>query len=170
MDLRLHKGFYLRDVLEVAPDLLGKILVRDFGNGDLQKFIITDVEAYRGVEDLACHASKGRTARTRIMFDEGGIIYVYFIYGMYWMLNVVTGARNDASAVLIRGFKGISGPGRVGRVLRLDRSFYGENLTMSDRIRIEEGITTPAYHSTTRIGIGYAGEPWVSKPWHFIMK
>ena len=83
---RLPNSFFKRDVIEVAPELLGKILVRKFQDGLAKKYKITEVEAYRGIEDLACHASKGRTARTEVMFSEGGTVYVYLIYGMYWMI------------------------------------------------------------------------------------
>lgn len=121
MNTRLPADFYLRDVLEVAPELLGKMLVRRFDDGRIERYRITETEAYRDIEDLACHASKGRTPRTEIMFQEGGTIYVYLIYGQYWMLNLVTGFEGDASAVLIRGIEGFSGPGRVGRELQLDR-------------------------------------------------
>ena len=164
MEPKLPRSFYLRDVLDIAPELLGKIIARNFGNGKVEKFTITEVEAYRGTEDLACHASKGCTPRTEVMFREGGCIYVYFIYGMYWMLNIVTGFKSDASAILIRGLSEISGPGRVGKILKLDKSFYGEDLSLSDRIWIEEGKTNTGYFQTTRIGIDYAGEPWKSKP------
>jgi len=90
---RLSPDFFLRDVLEVAPALIGKLLVRQFDDGRIERYRITEVEAYRGAEDLACHASKGRTPRTEIMFQEGGTVYVYLIYGMYWLLNLVTGCR-----------------------------------------------------------------------------
>ena len=76
MNTRLTAKFFLRDVLEVAPDLLGKTLVRQFDDGRIEKYKITETEAYRGMEDLACHASKGRTPRTEVMFKEGGTIYV----------------------------------------------------------------------------------------------
>jgi len=82
---RLGFDFYNRDVLDVAPELVGKTLVRSFENNSIQHFTITEVEAYRGIEDLACHASKGRTLRTEVMFQHGGLVYVYLIYGMYWM-------------------------------------------------------------------------------------
>ncbi|WP_167604629.1 DNA-3-methyladenine glycosylase [Maribellus sediminis] len=170
MSYRLPPQFFQHDVLEVAPALLGKILVRQFENGSIQQFTITEVEAYRGTEDIACHASKGRTARTEVMFHEGGVVYVYLIYGMYWMLNIVTGRENDASAVLIRGLKGISGPGRVGKALQLDKSFYGEDLSTSKRLWIEDTGIKPEYITTPRIGITYAGEPWASKPWRYVMK
>jgi len=166
---RLPSEFFHHDVLEVAPELMGKILVRRFEDGSINQFTITEVEAYRGTEDLACHASKGRTARTEVMFQEGGVVYVYLIYGMYWMLNIVTGKEGDASAVLIRGLEGIPGPGRVGKALQLDKSFYGEDLTTSERIWIEDRGLETEYIITPRIGIDYAGEPWISKPWRFVL-
>ena len=170
MSSRLNPGFYKREVVEVASGLLGKILVRKYSNDKTQKFRITEVEAYRGRDDLACHAHKGRTPRTEIMFHPGGHVYVYLIYGMYWLLNIVTGEEGDASAVLIRGVEGISGPGRLGKALQLDKSFYGENLFTSNRIWIEESGTQANYHTKPRVGIDYAGEPWVSKPWRFIIQ
>jgi DNA-3-methyladenine glycosylase len=89
---------------------------------------------------------------------------------MYWMLNFVTGKENDSSAVLIRGIDSISGPGKVGKELQLDKSFYGENLLTSERIWVEESGIKPNYTTTERVGIDYAGEPWVSKQWRFIIK
>ncbi|MEN8123441.1 MAG: DNA-3-methyladenine glycosylase, partial [Bacteroidota bacterium] len=95
---KLPRTFFIRDVLEVAPELPGRTLVRRYDDNSVQRFIITEVEAYRGTEDLACHASKGNTPRTEVIFREGGLVYVYLIYGMYWMFNIVTGEKNDASA------------------------------------------------------------------------
>jgi DNA-3-methyladenine glycosylase len=166
---RLSADFYRRDVLEVAPGLLGKILVRQFDDGCINRYRITEVEAYRGMEDLACHASKGRTPRTEVMFQEGGKVYVYLIYGMYWLLNFVTGEEGHASAVLIRGVEGFSGPGRLGRELQLDKSFYGENLVLSSRIWVENAESISEFKTSKRIGIGYAGEEWVNKPWRFYL-
>jgi DNA-3-methyladenine glycosylase len=103
------------------------------------------------------------------MFGEGGVVYVYLIYGMYWMFNIVTGPENDASAVLIRGLEGVSGPGKVGKILQLDKTFYGENLTTSHRIWVEDSNKTANFKTFPRIGINYAGEPWTSKPWRFVM-
>lgn len=164
---RLPLSFFLRDVLDVAPDLPGKYLVRRFDDGRVMKYRITEVEAYRGAEDKACHASKGRTPRTEVMFGEGGRVYVYFIYGIYWLLNLVTGPESDPSAVLIRGIEGFPGPGRVGRELQLNRSFYGENLTISDRIWLEDGEPVTEIKTSKRIGIDYSGEEWVNKMWRF---
>ena len=169
MNNRLPPEFFLRDVLEVAPELIGKILVRQFADGRVEKYMITETEAYRGTEDLACHAARGRTPRTELMFREGGTVYVYLIYGMYWMLNFVTGYEGDASAVLIRGIEGFSGPGRVGRQLQLDRSFYGENLINSERIWVEDAEVPDQIITTPRIGIHYAGEPWTSNCWRYLL-
>lgn len=170
MSTKLTGTFFQHDVLHVAPELIGKTLVRNFPDHSEKRFLITEVEAYRGTEDLACHASKGKTPRTQIMFGEGGNVYVYLIYGMYWMLNIVTGNKNDASAVLIRGIENISGPGRVGKALQLDKTFYGENLMNSPRIWIEDSGIKVNFSTTPRIGINYSGEPWISKPWRFVLE
>lgn len=171
-EFRLAADFFIRDVLEVAPDLLGKNLVRKFNDNLIQKYIITEVEAYRGEEDRACHASKGRTKRTEIMYHSGGHIYVYLIYGMYWMLNIVTHKENFPQAVLIRGIKGFNGPGKITKNLNIDHSFYGEYLMFSDRLWIESqhSLSVIPYNTTPRIGIDYAGEIWKNKPWRFVLE
>ena len=135
---RLAINFFSRDVLSVAPEMLGKRIVVSAGDETYVKYGITDVEAYRGSEDKACHASKGRTPRTDIMFHTGGVLYVYLVYGLYWMLNIVTGPENDPQAVLIRGVENCSGPGRVARLLGINGTFKGENLSSSSRIWIED--------------------------------
>lgn len=164
---RLSADFFQRNTVTVAQELLGKVIVRVFDNGEIKSYRVTETEAYCGQEDLACHSSKGRTKRTEIMFHPGGRVYVYLIYGMYWLLNFVTEAENNASAVLIRGVEGFKGPGRLGRELQLDHSFYGVNLEDSSRLWIEESEPITSYESTPRVGIDYAGEPWVSKKWRF---
>jgi len=166
---KLKYDFYRRDVLDVAPELLGKMLVRKFSDQRKEKYLITEVEAYRGGEDRACHANKGKTKRTGVMFSEGGVVYVYLVYGIHWLLNIVTGEEGDASAVLIRGLKGVEGPGRVGKVLELNKSFYGEDLYLSNRIWVEDHGLEFDYETKTRIGIDYAGEPWINKPWRYII-
>jgi len=165
----LDREFYSRDVLEVAPQLLGQHLVKVASDGTRSSYVITETEAYRGGEDLACHASKGRTPRTEVMFGEGGHLYMYLIYGMYWMMNVVCGPEDVPQAVLFRGLQEVSGPGRLTRLLGVDRGFYGEDLVRSDRIWIEEIGSSPAYSTGPRIGIDYAGEPWKDMPWRFLM-
>jgi DNA-3-methyladenine glycosylase len=102
------------------------------------------------------------------MFQEGGKVYVYLIYGMYWLLNLVTGEEGYASAVLIRGIEGLSGPGRLGRELKLDKSFYGENLAESSRLWVEDAEPVDEFKTSKRIGIGYAGE-WADKLWRFYL-
>ncbi len=168
-DNRLPVGFFLRDVLEVAPALLGKVIARQYGDGRVERSIITETEAYRGSEDKACHASRGKTPRNEVMFREGGLVYVYFVYGMHWMLNFVTGEEGDASAVLIRAIGKIRGPGRVSRALQLDHSFNGESLSDSLRLWVEDSPGAPDYTTHPRVGIQYAGEPWISMPWRYIL-
>lgn len=163
---KLTADFFKRDVLLVAPELLGKILAIRSASG-VGRFVITETEAYRGIEDKACHASKGRTPRTEVMFHEGGKVYVYLVYGMYWMLNFVTGSEGDPQATLIRSVDGIRGPGRLTRSLGIDGSYYAEDLSRSDRIWIERTGAASDFTSGPRVGIGYAGEPWISKPWRY---
>jgi DNA-3-methyladenine glycosylase len=165
---KLNRDFYTKDVLEVAPGLLSKVLAFRSDN-DVRRFKITETEAYRGSDDKACHASRGRTSRTEIMYAEGGRLYVYFVYGMYWMLNIVTGKENDPQAVLIRGLENCAGPGRVTKKLGIDRSYYGEDLVVSSRIWIEESGITPEFKTGPRIGINYAGEYWKSKQWRYFI-
>ena len=167
-NIRLGPDFFARDVLEVAPELLGKILVRNLDNGIIFSSQITEVEAYRGEEDKACHASRGRTNRTEIMYHPGGAVYVYLIYGMYWMLNFVTGGRDEPQAVLVRGLKDVSGPGRITRKLNIGSDFYGESLKSSQRLWIEDFEGSVTIQTGPRIGIDYAGEPWKDLPWRFL--
>ena len=169
MSKRLDRSFYSRDVLEVAPELLGQQLVKVASDGTRSSYVITETEAYRGGEDLACHASKGRTPRTEVMFGEGGHLYMYLIYGMYWMMNVVCGPEGAPQAVLFRGLREVSGPGRLSRLVEVDRAFYGEDLVCSDRIWIEHSGPPASYTTGPRIGIDYAGEPWKDMPWRFLM-
>ena len=167
---KLKIDFYKQDAVTVAQKLLGKTLVRKWDDGTESRYQITETEAYLGEEDLACHASKGRTPRTEIMYSTGGHVYVYLIYGMYWMLNVVTGEENQPQAVLIRGIDKIIGSGKVGRELKIDKSFYGENLITSGRIWIENAEDIEFFEEAPRIGIDYAGDEWKNKPWRFFMK
>jgi DNA-3-methyladenine glycosylase len=165
--IRLSREFFIRDVLDVAPELPGKNLVIRLPDGTFGRFQITDVEAYRGIEDKACHAFRGRTPRTEIMFHDGGRLYIYLIYGMYWMLNIVTGKENDPQAVLIRGVKNYQGPGRLTKSFGIDRSFYGEDLVFSERIWLEDAGVLPVIKTGIRIGIDYAGEYWKTRPWRY---
>jgi DNA-3-methyladenine glycosylase len=146
----------------VARELLGHILV----HGD-KRVRIVETEAYVGPEDLACHAARGRrTARNEVMYGEPGHAYVYFIYGMYYCLNVVTEREGFPAAVLIRaGDPGAKGPGVLCRELGLTRQHNGLDLTCSE-LRILRGEPAERIVQTTRVGVDYAGE-WARKPWRF---
>jgi DNA-3-methyladenine glycosylase len=165
---KLQQDFFTRDVLDVAPDLVGKTIVRKFANGQVKRVVISEVEAYRGEDDLACHASKGRTTRTDIMYHEGGHIYVYLIYGMHYMLNFVTSIENNPQAVLIRGVDNVLGPGRVAKLLEIDKSFHRSSLFTSDSIWLEDNVDVSSYRTDVRVGIDYAGDYWKNRPWRFI--
>ncbi|NOY37476.1 MAG: DNA-3-methyladenine glycosylase [Chlorobi bacterium] len=163
---RIHSDFFSRDVLEVAPGLLGAILCRKDEKGIIHRQMITEVEAYRGEKDMACHARAGKTMRTAVMYESGGILYVYLIYGMYTMLNIVTGPAGHPQAVLIRETEDFHGPGILTRDLFIDSSFNKENLDTSDRIWIVAGSKV-AYETHSRIGVEYAGDYWKNVPWRF---
>lgn len=131
MDRKLQdREFFRRDVLCVAPDLVGRILVRRLPDGTLLRARITETEAYRGAQDTACHACHGRTKRTEVLYHDGGTIYVYLCYGMHWMLNIVTGHVDEPQAVLIRACAdGANGPGKLTRRLQIDKAFNDGDIT-----------------------------------------
>lgn len=163
----LGVDFYKRDVLEVAHELIGKrILIRK--DNEVFDYIIVESEAYRGTGDLACHASKGKTPRTAPMFEEGGILYIYLVYGIHWMLNIVTSVENDPQAVLIRGLHSVKGPGRLTKKLGINGELNRQSVLEQGKIWLEEGYQARRIQQTPRIGIDYAGEPWVSKKWRFV--
>lgn len=156
----------------MARSLVGKYVVRQNGTGIIAGKII-EVEAYIGTEDKACHASKGRTARTEVLFGPPGMSYVYLIYGMYHMLNVVTERADFPAAVLIRAIEVngelIDGPGKLCRELGIDRSLHQVDLTQGRSIWFEDrGRRVPRNQIGTfpRIGVDYAGL-WAKKPWRF---
>lgn len=171
-DHRLARPFYERPAEDVARDLVGTILVRRL-RGRKRRARIVETEAYVGSHDLACHASKGRTKRTEVMFGRGGHAYVYLIYGMYEMFNIVTGVEGDAQAVLIRagepldGWQAdLSGPGKLTRALGITRADNGLDLT-GDRMFLLPGTPPPQILTTRRVGIDYAQE-WRDKPLRFL--
>ena len=165
---RLGREFYAADVLDAAPSLLGKLLCRKTESGEVFKFRITETEAYRGEDDTACHASKGKTPRTSVMWDKGGTVYVYLCYGMHNMLNIVTGAKGDPQAVLIRGIEGASGPGKLTKKLAIERRHNGADVVFSDELWIEDdGFIPEQINTSERIGIDYADEKDRTKPWRF---
>ena len=165
----LPHSFFQRKTLVVAPELLGKILVRKIGNKIIREKI-TEVEAYIGPHDLASHSSKGRTKRTEAMHAPGGTIYVYFIYGMYFMLNIVTEEKDHPSGILIRSTEKVIGPGRVAREFKIDKSLYGKKLGRKTGLWIEDGekLARKKILRTPRIGVDYAKE-WAKKPYRFVL-
>jgi len=163
----LGPEFYQRDSLQVAPELLGKKLARYYSPGIIKHYTITEVEVFRGEEDLACHASKGRTGRTEIMYHSGGKIYMYLIYGIHWMFNIVADKWDSPHAILIRGIDEIVGPGRVSKELGLDKSFYGHDISKSTKIWINDAPSVQKYFTGKRIGIDYSGDYWKNKKWRF---
>jgi DNA-3-methyladenine glycosylase len=165
----LPADFFEADVLEVAPKLLGKLLIRVWPDGTFLASEITEVEAYRGEDDLACHASKGRTQRTEIMYQLGGHLYVYLIYGMYQMLNIVTGPIGHPQAILIRGVRLVNGPGRLTKKYGIAREHNGLYLPNQTVITIGNSQSKPHIITTPRIGIDYAGPEWKNKPWRFVI-
>ncbi len=161
--------FFNRPAARVARDLVGKIVVRSLASTTLS-LSITETEAYEGEHDLACHSSKGRTARTEVMFGPAGRFYIYRIYGLHWMLNIVTGEVNDAAAVLVRGVDGVSGPGRVAAALNIDSSLNGMSAAPASGIWFEQNFERKRFHilHTPRIGIDYAGPIWAPKKLSFV--
>lgn len=165
---RLTKDFYLEDAEILAPRLLGKILVRRTENGIIRA-VITETECYKGTDDTACHASRGKTARTAVMFEEGGRAYIYLCYGMHNMLNIVSGGEGEPQAVLIRSLAGIVGPGRLTKAMNISRELNGEILYASERLWLEDGESLE-YTQTPRIGIDYADKKDRERLWRYIAK
>ena len=168
----LPKIYFNRPTLTVARSLVGKYLVRENGKGTIAGRIV-EVEAYVGCEDKACHASRGRTARTEVLFGPPGMSYVYLIYGMYHMLNVVTERMEFPAAVLIRAIEVdgelIDGPGKLCRALEIDRSLNRLDLTRGQSLWFEDRgarVSSEQVGTFPRIGVDYAGI-WAKKPWRF---
>ncbi|MEI6862125.1 MAG: DNA-3-methyladenine glycosylase [Verrucomicrobiota bacterium] len=160
-----------RNTVVLARWLLGKQLVRaDPAGGEPRRARITETEAYHGPSDLACHASKGRTQRTEVMFAPGGVWYVYLCYGMHEMLNVVIGPADWPAAVLIRSVEGVTGPGRLTRMLGITRSLNAQPAALTSGLWLEDDgfvVTRRAIEAGPRVGVAYAGPVWSAKPWRF---
>lgn len=188
---KLPHEFYRRsDVLTVAKELLGKLLVVPGSGGKRISGKIVEVEAYRGPEDRASHAYGGRrTKRTETMYNPGGVAYVYFVYGMYYQFNVVSGVADVPHAILVRALEPVegldimrtrrhshpdhnltNGPGKLCIAMGIDRQLDGADL-LGDRVWLEdfEGVPSRRIAKGPRIGIDYA-EEWITKPWRFWIK
>lgn len=173
----LSRSFYHKDTLGAARGLLGCFLVRKIGRKVVRARIV-ETEAYVGEDDLACHASKGRTKRTEVMYGAAGHAYVYMIYGMYHCLNIVTDAKDFPAAVLIRGVeiegvprKETDGPGKLCRFLDIDRGLNGWDITKGEKLWIESGRQSDdeVILSMKRVGIDYA-EHCREYPWRFVLE
>ena len=189
--MRLTRSFFSQPTGQLARSLLGCRLVRRW-SGERLSGMIVETEAYIGENDLACHARFGRTMRTEVMFGEPGYAYVYFTYGIHWMLNVVSEPADFPAAVLIRAIEPIegiaqmmqpralrpmtdlcSGPAKLTQALRIDNKFNGVDLCdQTSGLWIEPGDPFPARQIVRgpRIGLGHTPEPWRSKPWRFWVK
>jgi len=188
---RLPRDFFARPTLQVARELLGTRLVRLEGE-ERSAGIIVEAEAYIGEEDLGCHASAGRTPRTQVMYGLPGHAYVYFTYGMHWMLNFVTEPEGFPAAVLIRailpteGVERIStrragrrreewtdGPAKICQALNIGRSQNGTDLCAPNaELFVEFGPSIPDSSVTIgpRVGLNSVPEPWKSMPWRFLAR
>lgn len=164
----LRQDFFNRPTLKVARELLGKFLVRKI-NKKIVAMIITDVEAYVGHHDKASHASRGKTLRNTPMFGKAGYWYVYFTYGMHWMLNIVTEREDYPAAILIRGVADISGPARLTKFLEIDKKLNAKIASQKSGLWIEDRgikISPRQISKSKRVGVPYAGE-WKDKLWRF---
>lgn len=172
---KITRDFYARDTLTVARELIGMHLVHAQG-GKIRAGRIVETEAYQGPEDLAAHSSRGRTPRTEVMFGPPGHAYVYFIYGFWHCLNVVTEAEGVPHAVLLRALEPVTGiegrtwgPGLLCRAMEIDRRLNGADLC-GKVLWLEEPpgsrARAPRIARARRIGVDYAGE-WARRPWRF---
>ena len=152
---------------EFAPWLIGKILCREI-NGEVVRVRITETECYFGENDTACHAHKGRTERTDIMYHEGGRAYVYLCYGIHSLLNITTGEEGHPEAVLVRGVDNVFGPGRVTKLLKIDRSLNKKELVRENGLWLEDDGFVSKYTKSKRVGIDYAEPCDIDKLWRFI--
>jgi DNA-3-methyladenine glycosylase len=166
----LVSTFFDRSAEVVAHDLIGCRLCWRKGDQTISR-IITETECYTGSDDLASHASRGRTKRNEAMFGPPGIFYVYFVYGMHWMLNVVTGPVGYPAAVLIRGVEGIVGPGRLTKALKINGNLNGKQASKEAGFWFSRGAAPTKFNvsRSSRIGVSYAGPIWSVKPYRFTL-
>ena len=151
----LGADFFARDCNELAPDLVGKLIVRRVGDEELV-LRITETEAYCGESDTACHASKGRTARTEMLYCEAGTIYVYLCYGIHWLFNIISGETEQPQGVLIRACEKYDGPAKLTKYLKIDKSLNGLSIIGNPEISIADDGFRPAIERRKRVGIDYA--------------
>ena len=163
----LDKEYFSAPATALAPDLLGKILCRRTNEGIIRARI-TETECYFGEEDTACHAHKGKTERTKPMYESGGITYVYLCYGIHSLLNIVTGEKDHPEAVLIRGVEGANGPGKATKLLKITTADNALSLCEQNGIWIEDDGAKVEYLSLPRVGIDYAEKEDRERKWRFV--
>lgn len=166
---RLQEAFYCRECLEVARELVGKVLVHQTAEGTL-RLRISETEAYCGEADTACHAHKGRTKRTEVLYRKAGTVYIYLCYGMHWLLNIVTGEAEDPQAVLIRACVDAPGPGKLTKKLGITGELNQSSVLDSRELWIEDDGFVCAVETDTRVGIGYASREDQDRLWRFKLK
>ena len=152
----IDNNFFNKPAIELAPLLLGKYLCVNV-NGKVIKSVITETEAYYGQEDTACHSHKGKTNRTKVMWEDGGTIYVYLCYGIHYMFNIVCAGKSP-QAVLIRGVLDAQGPGKLTKFFNIDKSINGENIKTSLNVWLEDNKKRYKIKRDKRIGINYASK------------
>ena len=167
--MRLNAEFFHRDCLELAPALVGKVIARRLPDGEVRRLRISETEAYRGEEDTACHAHKGRTRRTEILYGDSGIIYVYLCYGIHWLMNVISGEKEQPQGVLIRACQDYSGPGKLTKRLMIDGSFNYRSAFSDPDIWFEDDGCECSVTTGKRVGIGYATQEDQDRLWRFIL-
>lgn len=166
---RLDKAFFERSPLTAAEDLVGKVLVHRTEAGE-KRLRITETEAYWGEADTACHAHKGRTKRTEVMYAEAGTVYVYLCYGMHWMLNLVTGQKEEPQAVLIRACESAEGPGRLTRAMGITGDLNARSVVEpGSSLWVEDDGFSCEIRRLPRVGIGYASREDQERLWRFAM-
>ena len=161
--MKLNYEFYHRPCLEVARDLVGKVLVYQ-GN----RLRISETEAYCGESDTACHAHKGRTKRTQVLYMSAGTVYVYLCYGIHWLLNIVTGEENEPEAVLIRACVDAEGPGKLTKHLGITGEL-NRTSACDGQLHIEDDGFQCEVTTRKRVGIGYASQEDQDRLWRFKM-
>ncbi len=168
MAKKLEEAFYRRECLEVAEDLVGKVLVRRTADGEA-RLRISETEAYCGEADTACHAHKGRTPRTEVLYAPAGTIYVYLCYGIHNLINIVTGEEGAPQAVLIRACVGAEGPGKLTKALGITRALNRKSILNCGELWIEDDGFRCEILRDKRVGIGYASEEDQNRLWRFRM-
>ena len=160
--------YFSAPATELASELLGKLLCRKI-EGKTLKLRITETECYFGEDDSACHAHKGKTPRTEVMYRQGGRAYVYLCYGIHNLLNITTGKEGHPEAVLIRGVEGISGPGRVTKALSITREENTRLLSVESGLWIEDDGYEARFITDKRVGIDYADPCDRDREWRYIL-